>query len=250
MLLNVDVAFDKDFLKTLVKYIETSKDIAMVCPISFDHKEQLVYYYDFFYKQKKSASITYTGNNVIVNAKYHPKTNKLIEIFYHGVFLAKTELIGKHIFDEDYYMYCEDMHLCWRLKAEGYKVYITLETFYWHSSGHSKQASKEVNIKASFHGTKNKVMTLMIYYNYWTLIRLIPLIFISELIYLCYEPRKILIKLKAYLWIVLNIGKIHKKHKEVKHRLNNKEFSYKIYDKFYLFPLNWIAKLYCWIIFP
>jgi GT2 family glycosyltransferase len=36
-------------------------------------------------------------------------------------------------FDEIFFMYCEDVDLSWRIRANGYKIYYCLDTFIYHS---------------------------------------------------------------------------------------------------------------------
>lgn len=226
MCINIDVKFDKCFLENLIKYIELDEDIDMVCPLAYKNKKKdIAFFNNIFYKQKKSISITTTGNIGFIDAKYHPKTKDLVEIFYHGVFLTKYDLVrnicgADKLFDEDYHIYCEDLYLCWKLRKYNFKVYVAPKVLYWHYCG-SSRLDIDINRKATFHGTKNKIMTLMILHDYSVLLRILPLIFVSEIIYLLYEPKKILIKIKAYIWVLCNFRKIHQKHKKINRDKSN-----------------------------
>ena len=267
MCINIDVTFGKNFLKDLIRYIEVDNgfNIGMVCPLAYkDKKKDLAFFNDIFYKKKQSISLTTTGNIGFIDAKYHPKTKDLVETFYHGVFLCRTNQVGwvcgkDNLFDEDYHIYCEDMFLCWKLKANGYKIYIAPKVNYWHFCG-SSRLDADINRKATFHGTKNKVMTLMIFHQYMDLLRLLPLIFVSELIYLMYDLRKIHIKLKAYLWILCNLMKIHRKHMAVNRDVTSdvlQDMNFKIYEplrggrviRFILSIVNRLSYIYLKVVF-
>lgn len=232
--MNVDVKFDENFLSDLIMSIESDDNIAMVCPLAYkDKSKDVAFFNDIFYNKKQTIGLTTTGNIGFIDAKYKVNTegHKMIEVFYHGVFLAKYDVINRicgctNLFDDDYYMYCEDLYLCWKIRQHSAnKVYVNPKILYWHHCG-SSRIDSDIDKKATFHGTKNKIMTLLIFHRYSVIIRILPLIFISELIYLFYDIKKIPLKLKAYLWILTNLRKIHQKHKKEKpkHTLVNRDY--------------------------
>lgn len=216
LLLNDDVTFDPNFFSKLVKSVETSDDVAGVIPMCYKDKHDIEKGNQIYYAEKKGFSISLVGNDITIPAEYHPRNKDMLRVFYSGIIILKTELVGKKLFDEDFFMYCEDMYICWRLNLQGYKVYFNPKITLWHYGGSSKEFNPEINVKASYHGTKNKVMNLLLFYNVFNIIRLMPLMFISEALYLFYEPKKLFLKLEAYAWLILHLPKIAKKRKFLK----------------------------------
>jgi GT2 family glycosyltransferase len=249
MLLNIDITFEKDFFEKMIKKVETSKDIALVCPLQYKHAKDLIKIKHMLYRLKKSVSITLTGNNVTVPAEYHPKDKKLVRIFYNGLFIAKTKYIGKNIFPKGLYMYCEDLYLCWKMNANGHKVYVATDIHCWHYGGSSKMFNPEINEKASYHGTKNKVMVPMMLHDKKTYTKILPLVIMSESLYLLHDPKKIWIKIKAYHWVIKNRKKIKReKVPDITHMMSHKIYDEDEFNMLIVKMFNKIAELYVrWI---
>lgn len=61
-----------------------------------------------------------------------------------AVCLRKDAVKSIDYFDEDFYMYVEDMDLCYRLRQAGWKVYYTPQAKVYHHVG---QSSKQISMK-------------------------------------------------------------------------------------------------------
>jgi len=151
-------------------------------------------------------------------------------------FLFKKYLVDKP-FDDDYFAYSEDMYLSWLLRLRGYNLKYATKAYFDHFTHSIKKRSKKINSFLVYHGTKNRIMNLFIFYQITNLIKIFPLIVLRELIINIVQPARIVSSLKAYWWLFINLGKISKKRKHIqaKRKVSDalliREQSYKLYEE-------------------
>ncbi len=114
ILLNQDSVVDNNFIDKLVEVFEKDKSI-VVCG-GAEHP------YDKTLKSKRKIEET---NWVGLGA----------------TMLRMNALKKVNFLDENYFMYNEDIDLCWRLKFAGYKIYYTPFAI-WHHYGFNREISK------------------------------------------------------------------------------------------------------------
>lgn len=90
-------------------------------------------------------------------ARYHATymdENKLneVEVLSGSFMMIKKEVIDKiGGFDEDYFMYCEDVDLCYRITSAGYKLIYIPTASILHLKGQSGLQSKNRKVIIHFH---------------------------------------------------------------------------------------------------
>lgn len=130
-------------------------------------------------------------------------------------------------FDEDYFMFHEDVDLCWRARLMGYKVEVADNTAVYHfmgaNAGGGESDNKEEFITTAFrryYSERNTVNTLLKNYSFISLIFIIPLYLIIsfvEISFFCLLRRFNMVKiyLSAHQWNIKNINKTLLKRKKI-----------------------------------
>ncbi len=240
VLLNNDTKVERNFVECLYKAIKTRPDCGAV-----------------------SASI-YDGHNPVdlslggVSAMGYCLSGKVFETgpeqFLVGLAAGIFDKMKIPIpFDNDYFLFYEDIYFAWLNKLKGYNTYITSDTVVLHYG--SGTTGKRSRLKV-FSGEKNRILNLLLFYESRTLIKLLPLIILNMIVAplratLIYRRETYVAEyLKAYLWILAHFGLVMEKRKNIQaqRRVNDKEilryFTYKITDGMFSKMLNTIAKFY------
>ncbi len=204
ILVNNDTTASRDWLGEMVGGIESDERIEGM---------------DCCYMPRKgiNGSLTLTGFNIThFDDEFEGK--EFIPMFYvpGSQFMFDKELIGEP-FDPDYFIYGEDIYLGWLIRLKGYEVArrrtSNPNAKFVHYGEHILQKKK--SHLAAFLGTRNQLLNLFLFYERKTLLKLIPLIIISQLFYSLYEWRLISIHIKAYIWFIPNIKKLLEKRKKI-----------------------------------
>lgn len=211
LFLNTDTYFDKNLISSLLNY-KKQKNINIVGARSLD-------YYGVDHAKGKFLSIDFFG--------YVGLSNKLFFIEGSVLLISKKDftLIGG--FDESYFMYSEDIDLCWRAMLLGMKIGISNESIIYHYGGGSSEStlvspSKQhvVPYFRRFEVEKNNLSNLLKNLNILNILWIIPcflMIGIGEaLVYLLtgnYTAAKLIIK--SYVWNMANIQNTIKKRRKI-----------------------------------
>lgn len=144
LILNPDVELEKDVLKTLLNFMEENKDVgATTCEVLLpDGTIDLTAHRGF---PTPWASLRYFLGD---DSLYHLSKQDLTKI--HEVdaitgafFLTKAEVLEKTgYFDEDYFMYAEDIDLCYRIKQSRFKIMYVPTVKILHNKGISTGLKK------------------------------------------------------------------------------------------------------------
>ncbi|MBI5254499.1 glycosyltransferase family 2 protein [Candidatus Falkowbacteria bacterium] len=90
--------------------------------------------------------------------------------------IMRTDLLKQHgLWDEDYFLYHEDLDYSFRLKTLGYRVVLVPQSIFYHEYKFSKSASKY------FWMERNRFAVLLMYYKWLTLILLLPMMLALEI---------------------------------------------------------------------
>jgi GT2 family glycosyltransferase len=116
-------------------------------------------------------------------------------------------------FSKDYFFGGEEVYLGLLVYLKGGKCVKVLNAPYEHLSQNLFQITKTP--LASYHATKNRLMTLFLFFERKTLFKIFPIVFISQLFYFFYSPKLMLSKLKAYFWLLTNLNKLIEKRKKL-----------------------------------
>jgi GT2 family glycosyltransferase len=88
--------------------------------------------------------------------------------------VRKTEFLSLGGFDPLYFMYFEDVDLCWRYWLSGYKVLYVPQSVVYHRFGGTTGSSRHVPLRV-FYGTRNALFNILKNYELRSVI--LPLIF-------------------------------------------------------------------------
>src|SRR3989344_1297777 len=129
--------------------------------------------------------------------------------------MIKRELIEKiKLFDEDFFMYAEEIDFCWRVNLIGGKIFSVPSSKVYHLGCYSIKREK-MEAKKEFLVHRNSLIMFLKNYSKKTILKLIiPRIFL-ELLNAAIFPQKTFIILKSFMWIIKNSSQIKKKHREV-----------------------------------
>jgi GT2 family glycosyltransferase len=177
VLLSNDIEVDKYWLKNMIEFLEKNDKVGVAQPLMFK------------YQDRKSYDITFGFIDVIGNIfssldvvpKY--KINKPFEVFFcegASMFIRRKALEeAGYLFDEDYFMYYEDVDFCWRVRKKGYKIYVVPSSIVYHIRCGTVSGSRIPRYQALF--IRNKLRTLVRNYDTINLIKYLPFAIIMEL---------------------------------------------------------------------
>ena len=241
-----DTIAKKDWLKEMVEGIESDEKIkGMTCC--------------YLPRNGEGRTLTLTG----FNANYYNPSlvgKEFVPILYPpGYQLIFDKNLIKKPFDDDYFIYGGDTYLGWLIWLKGYKVMrkhsLNPNADFVHLEDHILQRRK--THFSAFLGTRNRLMNLFLFYEKKTLLKLTPLIIISQLFYILYEWKLIPARIKAYLWFIPNFKKVLEKRKKIQEqrKVPDKKIisvmSCKLADenllknKFFRYVLKFTNNLFC-----
>ncbi len=149
LFLNPDTVMPEDFLKKLTGYMDTHKDAGAIGPRIIDGKGQYAPDGKKSFPSLSVAIFKTTGINKIF--KKSPYFNKYyavhigenetaeVDVLSGCCMMVRKELLGNigGAFDEDYFMYCEDVDLSYRIQKSGSKNIYFPEATIIHYKGES-----------------------------------------------------------------------------------------------------------------
>ena len=230
LFLNNDMEMEKNSLKELVKTIESDKNCVLAAP-------RLVNFYD---KSLKS------GGTWLSRAFYngHIKgtgKGKIMEIPYMGVGLVRKEFVEMfgYLFDQDYFIYGEDVDLGLRIRLNGKKTLFEPKSIMYHM--HSVTMMKESRSFSTYLMERNLLITffkilsaknLVLYLPYLKLTRLIAII--RDILSL--RPDLAFARIKAHFWVLFNFNKVLRKRNETQRfRKADDKYIMKAFSEKYIF---------------
>ncbi len=173
-LLNNDTKVDKNWLKYLIKAIESESNIAAVASniLFYDNPEII---------NSQGATSTIIGDGYGINMFKRREDIKRFPkkvIFACGAaMLLKTESLNEiGLFDDRYFAYNEDLDWGWRANLFGYKIIFAEKAIVYHKFGASW---KKYALQKTYLCKRNGLCTVIKNYELKTLIKIIPLLFIN-----------------------------------------------------------------------
>jgi len=205
VILNNDTIVEKNWLRELVNGIKNEKEIGAVSSLEIrENQEERDW-------SKNPLTLSLVGYPVEFKYKDLEKENLLpIFVIVGCSFIYKKNLISKP-FDPEYFIYNEEIYLAWLLNLKGYKNKIATNSKVHHLLSMTRKSNKRIDRYFIFLGERNRIMNLLIFYELSTLIRIFPLIFVNIVLLNLTEPRKIIPRFRAYLWLLSHPRKIMKK---------------------------------------
>jgi GT2 family glycosyltransferase len=142
--LNDDCVLDKNYIAACISHAENNQNLAAITGIIYEvsdlrkidkNKRALDFY--IITKARKTKPVK-TKKNIIKGS--------MSGVTGTAVFLSipKLKLLPKECFDEDFFMYYEDIDLCWRLNKLGFEVDITPNAYAYHLVSYSFRKRKSI----------------------------------------------------------------------------------------------------------
>jgi len=158
LLLNSDTIVQPNCIQNCLNYLSKNKDIGALgcklllsdgtldhaCKRGFPTPEASLYYFLKLHKLFPNSSrfTKYTLGTQDVN-----QVNEVDSLTGAFMMLPRTTIVHTGMFDEDFFMYGEDLDWCYRIKEEGYKIIY----FPYGETIHLKgQSSKKKKLKTTY----------------------------------------------------------------------------------------------------
>lgn len=206
LLINNDtICPDKKLVSKMVARAESSSKIALVGASIYPFGTNL--------RKTKKIERPGTLSLALTNTLRHLKGNR---VFYVSgcCCLIKKSLIDAP-FDKDYFVYCEDVYLGWKSLIQGYDNVQEPEAKLLHyGSGTSGSGSPFVR----YYAERNRMLNCFLFYKGFTLLRVLPLLFLYSLIagvFFLQRPKIFWAFLKGHFWILSHPLLIIKKRRQI-----------------------------------
>lgn len=157
MLLNNDVVLHKDMLNELINTAGEYRKAGIICPKIYFAKGY-EFHKDKYKKDDLGKVIWYAGGEIDWANVYG--TNKGIDEVDKGqydeveetdfatgncMFIRSKAIKESGLFDENYFMYLEDVDFCVRMKKSGWKVIYSPKAMMWHKVAQSSAIGGDLN---------------------------------------------------------------------------------------------------------
>ena len=205
-ILNNDTIVEKDWLGELVRGLESGEKTGAVSPMeTMTGKMEKINF------KKEGVTNTLLGSQTRYPYKTPLEKTDIIDIFpLEGSSFIYDKKILNLPFDPEYFIYAEDIYLAWRLNLMGYTNRLARKSIVHHLH-HKKNSSRKPNNYFTYLGERNRILNLLLFYEWKNLLRVLPLAFSGIVIINLSEPGKIPHRLKSYLWVLFHPLKIMKK---------------------------------------
>ena len=204
---NNDTQFSENWIRTMLPTLVDTKALAIVGSRIFQDPSMTVL-------NHARGLISFLGNGFEIgfDEKTTTTTPLVSRVGYisGAAFLIPRLLFDKlGGFDESYFIYCEDVDLCWRAWLLGYEVIVQSAATLVHES----QTGQRVNWTRYFHWHKNSLSNIIKNFELRTLVAALVLYsalqtarIISAIRWR--SPWRIIILARANLWVLRNVGNI------------------------------------------
>lgn len=240
VLLNNDLKVHKDWLAELMDFMQRTKAVIVGSKIQN--------FGEFYHKSLSTGSLmSLFGEPVDLKSK-----DETVTFFASGCSMLFDKKVVGEPFPKEYFAYSEDAYAGWRARLMGYDVRIAPNSKVLHYGGHVREQLPEL---MEFHGEKNRLANLLIFFELKTLLKLAPLLAAHVFLVLLVSipKRRLFIRLNSYLWLTKNVSWILRKRKEMQRtrKVSDKEilkyFTCEIPYSLYGFEkiCKTFLKLYC-----
>ena len=200
--LNNDTVLEKKTIEELVKF-KNKERLNIVGPKMLDFKGGDIY-------QGRKLSIDFTG--------YLGWDKETFFVEGCALMISKTDFENLGSFDKKYFMYSEDIDLCWRAQICGMKIGICDSAWLKHFGGGSGESTRLekgqrhiVPVTRKYEVEKNNLRSILKNYRFrniiWIISIFIFLELVESLIYIFTLNWKVLgVQGKAFFWNISNIG--------------------------------------------
>ena len=149
LLINNDAIAGKNMVKIMFDEIENNDDLALVAPKLINSNKEIFY---FWYHK--------------ILGLLNPKNKKYCFPYLTGCCLLMHNSIidNNKIFDEDFFMYGEDVELSWRVKQYGKQLICAQNAYLYHEGTGS---SNKGDLFYEYHMARGHILLALKIYNKW-----------------------------------------------------------------------------------
>lgn len=221
---NNDVIVENGYFQEFIKFLQKNKEIVL-------SQGKLLSYFDHQVVDSAGETMDPFGTPITIGAGMSAdnfnEQREVLSVSGSCSILRKSAVESIGFFDEDYGIGYEDLDLALRAWAKGFKVFYYPKVRAFHKRG-ATDLSSMVRVKVRWHFNKNRIVTLIKNYSLIFLLRNLP---ITVLIYFATGFWEIVIKRKtllgltrftALLWVLLHLGEVLTKRKEVQNKAKRK----------------------------
>lgn len=198
-IVNMDVKFDSDWLMESVRAIEENTEAGIV-------QSKILLY------PKNEAEWANPKINTLGNLMHYlgfgatsfynepdREIDGLPEIggYASGCsFIIKKEVLEKiGGYNEEYYMYHDDIEMSWKAKLAGYKIILAPKSVVYH------KYEFERSVRMLYYMERNRYLTIFIFYDILTLLLIMPALVLMELGMIVYSIVNGWFKTKINIWL-------------------------------------------------
>jgi GT2 family glycosyltransferase len=226
LFLNNDTKIQSGFLKSLSEKSQTEK---ILTPRAFGYQGEKV-----FPENKPYLGLDRFGYPIFSSSPFYADGSAL--------FIAKKSFNKLGGFDKDYFIFQEDVDLCWRAWLFGFRIFPVPKAKIYHAAGGTLEGSKikigqrhQTSTFRRFLTEKNALSNLLKNYGFLSLIRFLPIFLLigwGEALLYCLsgQPTTSLAIIKAHWWNFINLKKTLKKRTHIQ---NTRTISEKEMLKFF-----------------
>lgn len=167
LLLNNDTYVAPTFLTEMENAVDRNEGLNIIGPVILYHDfpERIWYFGDRLIPGLLATNSLYRGHI------YHGQFPSLVSVdFINGCGMLVKSDVFKHIglFDTMYFMYGEEVDLCWRARAAGFRLAVATQAKMWHkvsaSSNRDQPASRYLRIRNQirFYRTYSRGLQLLV----------------------------------------------------------------------------------------
>lgn len=223
LLLNNDTWVETNFLKNILTFYKRNK-YDVISPIAMD--------YDSNFKKKYFSKIDPFGHSVF---KYE-EFGKNFYLTGVCLFFPKKLYLETGGFDDDFFMYCEDVDWFWRLNLLGKKFSYCPNIFLHHFQAGST-SQKRIKYKVFLWRNQNTLLMLLKNYAWYNLLWVLPFYFLQNIIEIFFfllilKPKISLSYLAGWWFNLLNLRRTISKRRRVQKMRKISDFE--IMGKMYL----------------
>lgn len=133
--LNPDISFSKNVFNSLLKAFNLNKDLSMLAPLVYDNENYLQDSFRAFPSFYRILKRKFSKKQSIFSLKKN-KCNFFEPDWVAGMFMLFKSNVYNEIngFDTNFFLYCEDIDICLRLKERGYTFAVLTKTSIYHDA--------------------------------------------------------------------------------------------------------------------
>lgn len=235
-LINNDTEVDKNWLSELVEFAEKNKmDACQPKILSLRNKKM------FEYAGAAGGFVDKYGypfcrgrifNDVEEDAGQYNDGARIFWACGSCMLIRRDVLRRTGLFDEEYFMYAEELDLCWRINLIGGKIGFAPSSKVYHLGNYSIRKEKS-SLNKEFLVHRNTLLTFLKNSSHEALKKLLPMRIIFELANSIIYPSTFPPIFKSFYWIIRNVGAVKKKRRAIQsiRKANDEEFCKLILDR-------------------